>query len=117
MSVPSRHPCPDPHAPSPDEDRTLRALEAALGDQITLGVSGGIEHTDVRRAVRDYVAYLKTLDCAPEAVIVHVKRVIGPFGPASWSGATPEWDGYLDLQRRVVLMCIEEYFADRPATS
>lgn len=82
-----------------EELRRLLAIHA--GDPAGLG---GDE--SARTLVRAYVLRLKALETRPEAMVIHVKRLLAAIP----SPARSTSQALRRFQEAVVLLCIEEYF-------
>lgn len=102
--------CPDPHAPAPLDDPALVTLEERVATALTAAVGRDLHTTAAPGAIRAYVERLRGLDCPPEAVVVHIKRLLSRIGPAT--GASPaRRRAFYELREAAILYCIQEYFA------
>ena len=77
------------------------ALSSAIGRDLS--------ETAAPQAIRAYVDRLRGLECPPEAVVVHIKRLLARSGPPSTASA-PKRRAYYALREAAILFCIEEYF-------
>lgn len=60
-------------------------------------------------AIRDYVRRLRQLDCPPEAVVVHIKRLLARSAQPRLRTAADR-RAFYGLREQAILFCIEEYF-------
>ena len=101
--------CPDSHAPAPLDDPALVALEERIADAIGAAVGRSFEQSAAPVAIRAYVHRLRELDCPPEAVVVHIKRLLA-------RGAQPrlrtdaDRRAFYKLREDAILFCVQEYF-------
>ncbi|HEX2779397.1 MAG TPA: hypothetical protein VHM30_07850 [Gemmatimonadaceae bacterium] len=102
--------CPDPHAPAPSDDPELVALEERVAGALTAAVGRDLHSTTAPAAIRAYVARLRGLDCPPEAVVVHIKRLLSRVEPAA-SASAARRRAFYELREAAILYCIQEYFA------
>jgi hypothetical protein len=105
----ARPSCPDPHAPAPLDDPTLVALEERVAAALASAMGRDLAATAAPTAIRAYVDRLRNLDCPPEAVVVHIKRLLARTGPPTTASA-PKRRAYYALREAAILFCIEEYF-------
>jgi hypothetical protein len=108
------HPsCPDPHGPIPSDDTELLALEERVAIALANSVGRELEASAAPAAIRAYVARLRTLDCPPEAVVVHIKRLLARIDPTAGANSARRREFY-ELREAAVLFCIQEYFGYQP---
>jgi hypothetical protein len=105
----ARPACPDPHAPAPLDDPALVALEERVAVALTSAVGRDLEASNAPAAIRAYVARLRGLDCPPEAVVVHIKRLLARSAPPAAASAARR-RAFYELREAAILFCIEEYF-------
>ena len=105
----ARPACPDPHAPAPLDDPELVALEERVAASLGAALGRELTETSAPGAIRAYVERLRTLDCPPEAVVVHIKRLLSRAGPPAAASAARK-RAYYELREAAILFCIEEYF-------
>lgn len=102
--------CPDPHAPVASDDPALVALEEEIAGALTRAIGHDLEESSAAGAIRAYVHRLRALDCPPEAVVVHMKRLLARATPeARMSPARQR--AFHALREAAILYCIEAYFA------
>lgn len=104
--------CPDPHAPAPLDDPELVALEQDTAEAIGAAVGRSFEESAAPAAIRAYVHRLRELDCPPEAVVVHIKRLLARAEQPQLRTAAQRRVFY-SLREDAILFCIEEYFGHR----
>jgi hypothetical protein len=108
------HPsCPDPHVPTPSDDSELVALEERVAIALANSVGRDLEASAAPAAIRAYVARLRSLECPPEAVIIHIKRLLARIDPAV-GGGTARRRAFYELREAAILFCIQEYFDPQP---
>lgn len=101
--------CPDPHAPAPLDDPELVALEQRIAETITAAVGSPFEDSAAPAAIRAYVQRLRELECPPEAVVVHLKRLLARAAQPRMRTAADR-RAFYGLREDAILFCIEEYF-------
>lgn len=101
--------CPDPHAPAPLDDPELVALEQRIAEAITAAIGSPFEKSAAPAAIRDYVHRLRELECPPEAVVVHIKRLLARAAQPRLR-TVAERRAFYGLREAAILCCIEEYF-------
>ena len=76
MATPVAAECPDPHKPDPVDDVALRQHEKELVIALATNTADAVTGGAADGHLREYVDYLRGLDCPPEHVVIRVKRLL-----------------------------------------
>jgi hypothetical protein len=104
--------CPDPHEDVPDlvSDLPLKKLGDELAEWLATDVAAGTNEGVTRARLRPFLDRLRELNCPPEYMLLHLKKLLIPTRP---EGKVAREDPHAFNERRdaVITLAIKEYFA------